>query len=62
MKEEIRYSKKDIMNLYNLSRYSISRLEEKGLNFIEISSHSKYITHDDLLKFESSLRKNKQEL
>jgi hypothetical protein len=59
MKEEIRYSKKDLMKLWGVSRYTISEFEKRGLNFIEISSHSKFITHDDLLEFENSKRKNK---
>lgn len=59
MEDEKRYSKKDLMKLWGVSRYTISEFEKRGLNFIEISSHSKYITKKDLLEFENSKRKSK---
>jgi hypothetical protein len=30
----------------------------RGLNMIEVSSHSKYITEEDLLEWENSLKAN----
>lgn len=58
IKEEKRYSKRDLMKLYNVSRYTLNDwVEKRGLNFIEISSHSKYISGEELLKFENSKKK-----
>ena len=50
-------SKQDLMDLYGVDRVTIEDWRRnKGLNMIEVSSHSKYITREELLKWEDSLR------
>jgi hypothetical protein len=52
-----RMSKQDLMDLYGVDRVTIEDWRRnKGLNMIEVSSHSKYITREELLKWEDSLR------
>ena len=54
---ERRLSKKDLMELYGVDRVTIEDWRRnKGLNMIEVSSHSKYITREELLQWEDSLR------
>ena len=48
---ERRLSKKDLMELYGVDRVTIEDWRRnRGLNMIEVSSHSKYITEKDLLR------------
>ena len=52
-----RMSKQDLMDLYGVDRVTIEDWRRnKGLKMIEVSSHSKYITREELLKWENSLR------
>ena len=52
-----RMSKQDLMDLYGVDRVTIEDWRKnKGLKMIEVSSHSKYITKEELLKWEDSLR------
>ena len=54
---ERRLSKKDLMELYGVDRVTIEDWRRnKGLKMIEVSSHSKYITREELLQWEDSLR------
>ena len=56
---ERRLSKKDLMKLYGVDRITIEDWRRnRGLNMIEVSSHSKYITEEELLKWESSLKED----
>ena len=56
---ERRLSKKDLMKLYGVDRITIEDWRRnRGLNMIEVSSHSKYITEKDLLKWENSLKED----
>ena len=52
-------SKKDLMELYGVDRVTIEDWRiNRGLNMIEVSSHSKYITEKELLKWERSLKED----
>jgi len=52
-----RMSKQDLMDLYGVDRVTIEDWRRnKGLKMIEVSSHSKYITREELLKWEDILR------
>ena len=52
-----RMSKQDLMDLYGVDRVTIEDWRRnKGLKMIEVTSHSKYITREELLKWEDSLR------
>jgi hypothetical protein len=52
-----RMSKQDLMDLYGVNRVTIEDWRRnKGLKMIEVSSHSKYITREELLKWEDILR------
>jgi len=54
---ERRLSKKDLMELYGVDRLTIEDWRRnRGLKMIEVSSHSKYITREELLQWEDSLR------
>ena len=56
---ERRLSKMDLMELYGVDRVTIEDWRRnRGLKIIEISTHSKYITEEELLKWESSLKGN----
>jgi hypothetical protein len=56
---ERRLSKQDLMELYGVDRVTIEDWRaNRGLNMIEVSSHSKYITEEELLKWESSLKED----
>ena len=56
---ERRLSKKDLMKLYGVDRITIEDWRRnRGLNMIEVSTHSKYITEEELLKWESSLKED----
>ena len=56
---EKRLSKKDLMELYGVDRVTIEDWRiNRGLNMIEVSSHSKYITEKELLKWEEGLKGN----
>lgn len=60
IKEEIRYNRRDLMKLYKISRYTLNDwIENRGLNLIEISSHSQYISKLDLTEWENKMKKNK---
>jgi hypothetical protein len=52
-----RMSKQDLMDLYGVDRVTIEDWRRnKGLKMIEVSSHSKYITREELLQWEDILR------
>ena len=52
-----RLSKKDLMELYGVDRITIEDWRRnRGLKMIEVSSHSKYITEKELLRWENSLK------
>ena len=52
-----RMSKQDLMDLYGVDRVTIEDWRRnKGLKMIVVSSHSKYITREELLQWEDSLR------
>ena len=54
---ERRLSKKDLMKLYGVDRITIEDWRRnRGLNMIEVSSHSKYITEKDFLEWEEGLK------
>jgi len=54
---ERRLSKKDLMKLYGVDRITIEDWRRiRGLNMIEVSTHSKYISEKDLLEWENSLK------
>ena len=54
---EERITKQDLMKMYKVDRTTIEKWRRnKGLKMIEISSHSKYITKEELLQWEDSLR------
>tara|TARA_B110000259_G_scaffold147012_1_gene165726 strand:- start:934 stop:1146 length:213 start_codon:yes stop_codon:yes gene_type:complete len=56
---ERRLSKKDLMELYRVDRVTIEDWRRnRGLKMIEVSSHSKYITEKELLKWENNLKGN----
>lgn len=56
---EERITKQQLMKMYNVDRTTIeSWVKERGLPMIEISSHSKYVRREDLIKFENSMIKN----
>ena len=56
---EKRLSKKDLMKLYVVDRITIEVWRRnRGLKMIEVSSHSKYITEEELLKWERSLKED----
>ena len=56
---ERRLSKKDLMELYGVDRVTIEDWRRnRGLNMIEVSTHSKYITEEELLNWESSLKED----
>ena len=58
-----RISKKELMDMYKISRYTIIEWEKhKNLPLISISSHSKYIRKKDLIEWENKMMKNKNEL
>ena len=54
-----RLSKQDLMEIYGVDRVTIEDWRRsRGLKMIEVSSHSKYITEEELLKWESSLKED----
>ena len=54
---ERRLSKQDLMEIYGVDRVTIEDWRRsRGLKMIEVSSDSKYITEEELLKWESSLK------
>ena len=54
-----RLSKKDLMELYGVDRVTIEDWRRnRGLKMIEVSTHSKYITENDLLEWENSMKGN----
>ena len=60
MKE--RLSKQDLMKMYNVDRTTIEEWRRRfGLPMIEISSHSKYIRREDLLKWEDKMRRDEDQ-
>ncbi len=60
--DEERISKRELMNMYNISRYTVLEWEKhKNLPIISISSHSKYIRRKDLIEWENNYKMNKDE-
>jgi len=56
---ERRLSKKDLMELYGVDRVTIEDWRRnRGLKMIEVSTHSKYITEEDLLDWEEGLKES----
>ena len=56
---ERRLSKKDLMELFGVDRVTIEDWRRnRGLEMIEVSTHSKYITEKDLIEWENSLKGN----
>ena len=56
---ERRLSKQDLMEIYGVDRVTIEDWRRnRGLNMIEVSTHSKYITEEELLKWEEGLKGN----
>ena len=56
---EKRLSKKDLMELYGVDIVNIEDWRRnRGLKMIEVSTHSKYITENDLLEWENSMKGN----
>ena len=56
---ERRLSKQDLMEIYGVDRVTIEDWRtNRGLNMIEVSTHSKYITEEDLLEWEEGLKGN----
>ena len=56
---ERRLSKKDLMELYGVDRITIEDWRRnRGLNMIEVSTHSKYITEKELLEWEEGLKED----
>ena len=54
---ERRLSKQDLMEIYGVDRVTIEDWRtNRGLNMIEVSTHSKYITEKDLIEWENSLK------
>ena len=54
-----RLSKQDLMKMYNVDRTTIEEWRIRfGLPMIEISSHSKYIRREDLLKWEDKMKRD----
>ena len=61
IKDEIRYNRRDLMILYKISRYTLNDwIENRGLNLIEISSHSQYISKSDLTEWENKMKKDNE--
>ena len=53
-----RLSKQDLMKMYNVDRTTIEEWRRRFvLPIIEISSHSKYIRREDLLKWEDKMKR-----
>ena len=58
-----RISKQDLMKIYNVDRSTIENwIKARGLPMIEISSHSKYISRENLETWENKMIKNKNVL
>jgi hypothetical protein len=54
-----RLSKQDLMKMYNVDRTTIEEWRRRfGLPMIEISSHSKCIRREDLLKWEDKMKRD----
>ena len=54
---ERRLTKNDLMELFGVDRVTIEDWRRnRGLEMIEVSTHSKYITEKDLLEWENSLK------
>ena len=57
-----RLSKQDLMKMYNVDRTTIEEWRRRfGLPMIEISSHSKYIRREDLLKWEDKMKRDEDQ-
>ena len=53
---EERITKQELMKIYGIDRVTVEKWEKNlGLPLIRISSHSKYIRREDLLKWEDSM-------
>ena len=54
-----RLSKQDLMKMYNVDRTTKEEWRRRfDLPMIEISSHSKYIRREDLLKWEDKMKRD----
>ena len=61
-KKETRITKQELEKIYGVDRTTIEVWRKRyGLPVIEISSHSKYVRREDLIKWEDG-RKNKLEV
>ena len=55
---EERLTKQDLMKMYKVDRTTIEEWRRRfGLPMIVISSHSKYIRREDLLKWEDKMKR-----
>ena len=53
---EERITKQELMKMYGIDRVTVEEWRKNlGLPLIRISSHSKYIRREDLLKWEDSM-------
>ncbi|WP_405411698.1 hypothetical protein [Maribacter sp. Asnod1-A12] len=57
MENNDRITKQDLEKMYGVNRTTIEVWRKRyGLPLIEISSHSKYIRKDDLIKWEDGMK------
>ena len=57
-----RLSKQDLMKMYNVDRTTKEEWRRRfDLPMIEISSHSKYIRREDLLKWEDKMKRDEDQ-
>jgi len=58
-----RITKQELMKLYKVDRCTIENwISRYNLPMIEISSHSKYVRHSDLIKWEDRMTRSKIKL
>ena len=63
MKTQDRITKQELMKLYGVDRTTIETwITRYNLPMIEISSHSKYVRHTDLIKWEDRMTRSKIKL
>jgi len=56
-KKDIRITKQELEKIYGVDRTTIEVWRKRyGLPVIEISSHSKYIRREDLIKWEDKMK------
>ncbi len=57
MELEERITKKQLLKMYNIDRTTFEIWKDRyKLPVIEVSTHSKYVRKDDLLKWEDSMK------